>query len=126
MRLLDRNKQTIYYRNFVSNAVATDDGLFTGEQVKTYTAMKSVKAYVKTSVGTSTMQPFGEQIGKSRTIYLENGVADINEYSQLWVGIDPCITNGEPTVAPNYEVSGIEVGLNHTKVSIKRADESVG
>ena len=125
MRLLDRNKQTIYYRNFSTKAITTESGLFTGEYVKTYGNVKTTRAYVKTSIGNTAVQPFGEQSIKSRVIYVENGVADINEYSQIWVGIDPTITNGVPTVAPNYEVLGIEVGLNHTRVSIKRVDESV-
>lgn len=125
MRLLDRNKQTIYYRNFSAKAITSESGLFTGEYVKTYGNVKTTRAYVKTAMGDNAVQPFGEQAVKNRIVYFENGSADINEYSQLWVGIDPSVTNGVPTVAPNYEVSGIEVGLNHTRASIRRVDESV-
>jgi hypothetical protein len=50
----------------------------------------------------------------------------MNEYSEVWVGIDPQLQNGEPTIAHNFDVIGVAVGLDHTRVSIRRVEKNVG
>ena len=125
MKLLDRNRQTIYYRNYLGETDIMDGELFTGESVKNYSEVKLLLAYVKPATGNSTAEPFGELLGKNRIIYFANGVADMDEYSQVWVGLDPTLVNGEPTVAHNYDVVGVSVGLDHTRVSIRLVDKSV-
>ena len=128
MRLLERNKQTVYYRNFKEKTaikVANTD-IETGEFEKTYYPMQSVDAYVKSAIGNNAAEPFGDFTNKQRTVYYENGAANMNEYSQLWVGIDPALDlNGLPTVAHNFTVDGVAIGLNHTRVSIRRVEKSV-
>lgn len=125
MRLLERNKQTIYYRNFDQMTPITVDGLETGEYEKTYGSMNIVRAYVKSAVGVSSAEPFGDFTSKQRTIYLE-GATDINEYSQIWVGVDPVLENGEPTVPHNFDVIGVAQGLNHTRISIRKVEKALG
>lgn len=124
MRLLARNKQTIYYCNYVSATLTTVDGNYTGSRKKTYGAIKTTRAYVKTATGNSTTEPFGSISTKHRMLYYENGTADINDNSLLWVGIDPTIVDDTPTVPHNYTVSGVAVGLNHTRVSISKVTVS--
>ena len=132
MRLLARNKQKIYYRNLTgSTSITTTDDygnvLDTGEYVKTYSALASVKAYVKSAIGMNEAEPYGDFTSKRRTIYLDKGKADINEYSLLWVGIDPRPDEqtGEPTVPHNFTVDGISDGLNHIRIAIRRVDINV-
>ena len=141
MRLLDRNKQTVYYRNYTGMTAITDtNNLETGEYTKSYGAVKSVRAYVKSAVGNNEAEPFGDFTNKQRTIYYINGAADIDEFSLVWVGIDPEVTPepeegttpgandpvpGEPTVPHNFTVDGVAVGLNHTRVAIRRVEKSV-
>lgn len=125
MRLLERNKQTIYYRNFDSMAAITKDGYETGEYTKAYGAMNVCKAYVKSAVGNSAAEPFGDFSSKQRTIYLEGTNTDINEYTQFWIGIDPVIEDGKPTVPYNFDVIGVAVGLNHIRISIRKVEKSV-
>ena len=125
MRLLERNKQTIYYRNYQGMAPIKDGSLETGEYEKTYGSINIVRAYVKSAVGNNSAEPFGDFTSKQRTIYLE-GATEINEYSQIWVGIDPEIKNGQPTVPYNFDVIGVAQGLNHTRISIRRVEKSLG
>lgn len=125
MRLLDRNKQTVYYRNYLGMTPITEDGLETGEYTKSYGEVKTVKAYVKSAVGQNAAEPFGDFTNKQRTIYYINGAADIDEYSILWIGIDPQTNEGEPTIAHNFTVDGVAIGLNHTRVAIRRVEKSV-
>ena len=124
MRLLDRNKQTIYYRNYQGLTPITADGLETGEYTKTYGALQSVRAYVKSAIGNNAAEPFGDFTDKQRTVYLKD--TDINEYSLLWIGIDPeADENGEPTVPHNFTVSGVAIGLNHVRLSIRKVEVNV-
>lgn len=131
MRLLARNKQTVYYQNYKSDTKATtSDGggntIYTGEYVKTYDTLKSVKCYVKSAIGMNDAEPFGDFTSKRRTMYLEKGSADINEYSVLWVGIDPKPNaQGSPTVPHNFTVDGISRGLDHDRVAIRQVEVKV-
>lgn len=123
MRLLARNKQTIYYRCYQGMTPIIESGLETGEYEKTYGAVKSFKAYVKSAIGENAVEPFGDFTSKRRTIYIQYGVADdVDEFSLLWVGIDPTVVEGEPTVPHNFTVDGVARGLNHIRVAIRRVD----
>lgn len=133
MRLLDRNKQTVYWRNFTGKSViTTTDGygntLETGEWKKTYGAVKSTRLYVKSAVGMNNAEPYGDFTTKQRVIYALPQETDIDEYSILWVGIDPQIipegkpNAGEPTVPHNFTVDGISRGLNHIRIAIRRVE----
>ena len=127
MKLLARNKQKVYYRNLKSSVpVATSvsgETVNTGEYTKSYDDLQVVRCYVKSAIGMNEAEPFGDFTSKRRTMYLEPGAATINEYSLLWVGIDPMPDkNGEPTVPHNFTVDGVAESLNHTRVSIRQVE----
>ena len=128
MRLLERNKQTIYYRNLESteNTTVTDEYgniLETGENTKTYGDIMSTRAYVKSAIGENSAEPFGDFTSKRRTIYTQD--EGINEYSILWVGIDPEIVDGAPTKPHNFTVDGVSDGINHRRILIRKVEASV-
>ena len=139
MRLLERNKQTVYWRNLTGEtAITTQDEygntLETGEYQKTYGTVKSARFYVKSAIGENAAEPFGDFTAKRRTIYALPQDTDINEFSLLWVGTDPQVvppTNaqglpnanaGEPTVPHNFTVDGISYGLNHIRIAIRQVE----
>lgn len=138
MRLLDRNKQTVYWRNLTgTTAITTSESgetLETGEYQKTYGTIKSARFYVKSAIGENAAEPFGDFTAKRRTIYALPQETDINEFSLLWIGIDPEIvppTNaqgvananaGEPTVPHNFTVDGISYGINHIRIAIRQVE----
>ena len=131
MRLLDRNKQSVYWRNLTGKApITTTDEygntLETGEYEKTYSEVKVARLYVKSAIGENDAEPFGDFTSKRRTIYVDYGVADIDEYSLLWVGIDPQVDEqGVPTVPHNFTVDGIAKGLNHIRIAIRQVEVNV-
>lgn len=131
MRLLARNKQRIYYRNLIGTTPLTEEDeygnvLQTGEYVKTYSPLQTVKCYVKSAIGMNEAEPFGDFTSKRRTIYIDKNIAEINEYSQLWVGEDPqADENGNPTVPHNFTVDGISNGLNHIRIAIRKVEVNV-
>jgi hypothetical protein len=128
MRLLDRNKQTVYWRNFTGKSVITTQDeygntLETGEWEKTYGEVKSTRLYVKSAIGMNSAEPYGDFTSKQRTIYALPQDTDINEYSILWVGINPQVDeNGEPTVPHNFTVDGVSHGLNHIRIAIRQVE----
>lgn len=127
MRLLERNKQTVYWRNLsgVSAMTTTDEFgniLETGEWNKTYGEVKSARLYVKSAIGQNTAEPYGDFTSKQRTIYALPQEADIDEYSILWIGIDPTLVDGEPTVPHNFTVDGVSHGLNHNRIAVRQVD----
>ena len=130
MRLLDRNKQLVYWRNLTGTTAITasdeyGNTLETGEYTKTYGQVKSARLYVKSAIGMNNAEPYGDFTTKQRTIYAEPDATDINEYSLLWVGIDPVVVEGEPTVPHNFTVDGVSVGLNHNRIAIRRVEVNV-
>ena len=131
MRLLARNKQTVYYQNIKQSTEATvEDGagntLFTGEQVITYDPLSLVKCYVKSAIGLNEAEPYGDFTSKRRVMYLDKGSANLNENSLLWVGIDPSPDlQGNPTVPHNFTVDGISNGLNHIRVAIRQVEVKI-
>lgn len=125
MRLLARNKQTVYYCTYTTMTPikVTDTDIETGEYEKTYGSVKSFKAYIKSAIGNNTVEPFGDFTSKNRTIYIDYGVADdIDEFCLLWIGIDPTVVSGVPTVPHNFTVDGVARGLNHIRVSISQVE----
>lgn len=128
MKLLERNKQTVYWRNLVGEtAITTQDEygntLQTGEYEKTYGEIKSARLYVKSAIGENAAEPFGDFTSKRRTIYAIPQDTDINEFSLLWVSIDPqADASGEPTVPHNFTVDGISHGLNHIRIAIRQVE----
>lgn len=129
MRLLDRNKQTVYWRNFTGKSVITTvdeygNTLETGEWEKTYGEVKSTRLYVKSAIGMNNAEPYGDFTTKQRTIYALPQETDINEYSLIWVGVDPQVDeeSGEPTVPHNFTVDGISHGLNHIRIVIRKVE----
>lgn len=127
MRLLDRNKQTVYWRNLASaSAMATTDEfgniLETGEWVKTYGEVKSARVYVKSAIGMNNADPYGDFTSKQRTIYALPEETNIDEFSILWIGIDPMLDEGEPTVPHNFTVNGVSHGLNHIRIAVRQVD----
>lgn len=127
MRLLARNKQTVYYQNYKSVALTTAGGggntLYTGERAVVYDTLKSVKCYVKSAIGTNEAEPFGDFTSKRRTMYVEKNKATITEQSILWVGIDPKPNaQGKPTVPHNFTVDGISRGLDHDRIAIRQVE----
>jgi hypothetical protein len=71
-------------------------------------------------------EPFGDFTSKRRTIYIDKNIAEINEYSQLWIGVDPqADEDGNPTVPHNFTVDGISNGLNHIRIAIRKVEVNV-
>lgn len=117
MRALCRNKQTIYFANFVSkSAILDDDGLSTGEFENTYTTPTEAKVNVSASRGSANVELFGTDINYTNTIVSDKDLG-IDENSILWIGV--------PSTSPhNYIVVTVAKSLNSVTYAIRKVDVS--
>jgi len=87
MRSLDRNKQLVYYKNYIGmSAVTDDDGYEDGEYAKTYSNVAQKLLNVSASRGTYDVEQFGQNANYSKTIVTNDISCTIDENSILWVG----------------------------------------
>ena len=115
MQLLERNKQTIKYKNYSgTQTLSTDsEGYYTGERTENYSDVKAVKAYVTANRGDASEEMFGKNLDYDNIMYIDKS-SDINEYSLLWVHANPT------TDANDYIVLRVATSLNHKAIAIKK------
>ena len=137
MRVLERNKQDLYYANPTGFSYATDtNGLKTGEKTITYGTAKKVRMSMAISSGANnlgsqgiaTVEPFGIVTGYTHRAVTEDLTCDMGEESRVWFGITPTVTvtnNGVATVVAvphNFEVVRKAKSLNHLIFYLKEVD----
>lgn len=114
MQLLNRNKKTISYKNYLGTMtpIVDDDGYETGEYTESYSNVKTAQVYVTANRGDASEEMFGTTLDYDNIVYAELS-CDINEYSLLWVDAD--------TTDPNdYIVRRVATSLNHKAIAIKK------
>ena len=117
MRLLDRNKQTISYKLFVSKTETTDtSGNKTGEYTLTYSDFKTLKGVLRTpAIGTEINEAFGIVVPYQRILVVDDMNCDLAIDSKVWV-------NASTNDANDYVVIKIEKSYNHISYGLKEVD----
>lgn len=117
MRALNRNKQKIYYANYVGETPILDEnGLETGETEITYTDPKEAWVSISASRGSANVELFGTDINYSNTIVTDEDFG-IDEHSVLWI-------DAEPTKPHNYIVVLVAKSINSFSYAIRKVDVS--
>jgi hypothetical protein len=115
MRILERNKQDIWYANPTGMAYATDNnGLKTGEKIMSYgipvkTRMSmaiSSGANNLGSQGMATVEPYGIVTGYTHRAVTEDLNCPMGEQSHVWFGIVPAEIH---TVARDIDGETVDV-----------------
>lgn len=137
MRVLERNKQDIWYANPTGWQYATDsNGFKTGEKTTSYgTPVKkrmsmaiSSGANNLGSQGMALVEKYGIITGYTHRAVTEDLSCTMNEESKVWYGILPTETyldNGVEktrTVPHNFEVVRRAQSLNHLIFYLKEVD----
>ena len=117
MRLLSRNKQTLWYANRNSSTWVTDaNGLKTGEKTVTYGTAKSARMSISASSGANNLgsqgmaelERYGIITGYTHRATTEDMSCDMDEESIVWYGV-PHETIVQQVVEVNGEQQTIEV-----------------
>lgn len=118
MRLLNRNKQPIWWANYVSREPIIDEwGNDTGQSSIVYT--EPIKAFwdVGFIESEAEVQAFGIQAVDTLRIVAEKKGFPLTVESVLWFGADPSGPH-------NYAVAGIRPSLNELVFYARRVDIS--
>ena len=137
MRILERNKQDMWYSNPTSVAYAEDsNGFKTGEKTITYgTPVKTRMSMAISSgannlgsQGIATVEPYGLVTGYTHRAVTEDLNCPMGELSHVWFGILPTrsVTNNgvetEVAVPHNFVVVRKAKSLNHLIYYLKEVD----
>ena len=117
MRALNRNKQKIYYANYLGETPILDEnGLDTGDKEITYTEPEEAWVNISASRGSANVELFGTDINYTNTIVTDEDLG-IDEHSILWV-------SAEPTEPYNYIVVLVAKSINSFSYAIRKVDVS--
>lgn len=131
MRILERNKQDIWYANPTGTAYATDiNGFKTGEKIISYET--PVKARMSMAIssgannlgsqGMATVEPYGIVTGYTHRAVTEDLNCPMGERSHVWFGILPTETH---TVARDIDGETVDVeetvAIPHNFVVVRKA-----
>lgn len=117
MRALNRNKQKIYYANYVGETPILDEnGLDTGDKEITYTKPEESWVNISASRGSTNVELFGTDINYTNTIVTDENLG-IDEHSILWI-------DAEPTEPHNYIVVLVAKSINSFSYAIRKVDVS--
>lgn len=137
MRVLSRNKQTLYYANPTGFEYATDsNGFKTGEKVITYGEPAEAEMSMAISSGANNLgsqgmvsiEPYGMVTGYTHRAVTEDMNCPMQEESRVWYGITPTVTvvvdgiETEEAVPHNFEVVRKARSLNHLIYYLKEVD----
>ena len=137
MRLLGRNKQSLWYANPTGFTYITDaNGFKTGDKNIAYDSPTEVRMSMAISSGANNLgsqgiasvEPFGITTGYTHRAVTEDLDCPMGEESRVWFGISPTRTvtdNGvetEEAVPHNFEVVRKAKSLNHLIYYLKEVD----
>jgi hypothetical protein len=124
MRLCERNKQPLWYANYVSHTEIVDEyNNATGEYTITYSAPTKAAWNVNVVESDSDVAMFGVQAFDTIVGVAEKDGFPLSETSILWYGITPEIKqDGTTDTAHNYRVVGIRPSLNTVRFYAQRVD----
>ena len=147
MRILNRNKQTVYYAIYNGiTPVVDEDGFLTGEKAVSYGAVTPLECNVSAARGTSDLEMFGINEVYTRTLATDQMNLGITESSIVWEGLGIIPTYDEETeyttgdivikddkiqkyngigweeVPHNYVVVSIAKSINSVTYAIKKVD----
>lgn len=117
MRDLQRNCQTVFFKNYLGQEEILDQyENSTGSFVPSYSELKSVRICVSPNKGSSEANMFGTLLEYDRTMTTANAKCEIDEHSVLWV--DGADTNGPW----NYIVKARSPWFNSVAYAIQKVD----
>lgn len=137
MRLLARNKKSIWYANPTGSTYETNtDGFKTGQKVITYAMPTELRMSMAVSSGANNLgsqgiaevEHYGIVTGYTHRAVTEDMTCPITEESRIWFGIPATrtvtVSGHEVTVVTphNFDVVRKAVSLNHIIYYLKEVD----
>lgn len=125
MKALARNKQTFYYALFEGLPDELDEyGLYTGNQIPSYTTPVEAKMNISPSYGRSALEAFGINETYDKVLVTDDMDCPIKEDSILWINT-PVESDGE-SLPNDYVVTRVARSLNSIVIGATKVDKSAG
>ena len=116
MRLLNRQKQKIKFKNLIgTQPILNEDGLRTGSKERTYTDFKDASVSISITKSQDSFEPFGTSLNYDFTMYTDDMNCEIDENSILWI-------NNSTEQEHDHIVLRKAKSLNHIIDAIRRVD----
>lgn len=124
MRLSERNKQPVWYANYVLRTAVKDEyGNETGESAITYSNPVKAAWNVNVVESDAEVMMFGVQAVDTIVMVAEKDGFPLSETSILWWGVTPTIkADGTTDTAHNYRVIGIRPSLDTVKFYAQKVE----
>jgi len=114
MRILNRNKQTIYYALYEGKVPLRDEyGNETGEYAIQHSPPVAVRLNVSAARGESATRAFGESEDYDKILVTNKTHLPITPTSLLWVDVPP-------PAMPDYSVRRIARSLNYLSIAVSK------
>lgn len=122
MRLLNRNKQPLWYANFTGKTELIDEwGNSTGQYELAYSKPTKAEWNVNIVDSDYEVEMFGVDAVDTIVMVVKNEDLPLTETSILWYDVTPNIKSDGTTDTPhNYRIIGIRKSLNFAKVYAKK------
>ena len=118
MRLMQRNKQTFWYQEYLGEkAILDEDGLDTGKTESSYGNPVMCKGVISIASGWAEQQVFGNVESYDRVITLEDHAVPITEVSRIYI-TKPEIKDGVVISQPDFIVRRVADSLNFRFIAI--------
>lgn len=118
MRAVRRDLKTIYYSLYLGETDEVDDGLYTGDKIKSYGDPVEMKINVGVARGSSVIELFGNDVPYDKTLITHDLNCPINENTVLWVDKTP--TDG----SFDYIVQKVAKGHNNITYAVRKVNVS--
>lgn len=124
MKTLRRNQQVFYYALYEGKVLLVDSGRYkTGEEYFTYSNPVLCAANISPASGETVAQQFGGDESYDKVIVTDNLDLPIDEYSRLWVDVEPVLEQDGTTNTPHdYVVRRVAKSLNSVSYGITKVD----
>jgi len=120
------NKREIWISNFIDMFFELDDwGNQGSTPIYVYETPKRYDLCISPGRGEAEDMVFGKSLDYNRVIGPAKPDAPFNEYTRIWIGINPEIVDNKETVAWNHIVSAIADSKNKLMIAVKQVSVSL-
>lgn len=124
MKILNRNKQSIYYCLYQGKeSLVDEEGYETGEPVAKYSEAAPLRASVSAASGTAQVEQFGSFINYDKVIVTDDLSCPIDEHSVLFIDKAPEY-NADGTPKYDYVVHRVARSLNFIAYAVGKVTVS--
>lgn len=126
MRCMSRNKTKFFYALYEGRESVVDEyGNVTGEHEVKHSKPTEAHANISAAKGETQTRQFGESEIYDKVIVMDNDAPPIDEYSVLWIDVEPQFDENGVLLTPyDYVVNKVARSLNSVSIAVSKVNVS--